>query len=553
MEVQFLPVNKKIKVEPGTSLLQAAIDSAIDVNAVCGGNGTCGKCKMLVTKGNIKDYDEIEKQSLTNEELNKGMRLSCRMKIESNCCVIVPEETRKRTTVTKQKKIELDKLSNYGVSIDIGTTSVEACLFDLDKQYSLIQIARNNPQRAYGADVISRISYCNQSVEHLNNLHRLIRECCNELIHDLLAGCGILNEDNLKSNKIEDVNLRNLIYNKIKKCVILGNTTMSHIFLGKSLKGLAKVPFEEINYDIQYLSNDEKQFHMSLEGEIIVLPGIYGHVGSDTLGCILATDFEKQKGINLIIDIGTNGEMVISKDGTMICCSTAAGPAFEGASIYQGMRAMDGAIKGVYIDKQDIRLDVIGEINPSGICGSGIIDAIAELIKEGIIDETGRILTSEETDSSLASRIVNENGMKFILGHSKDGRNIVLTQQDIREVQLAKAAINAGTISLLEAAGVESKDINNIYIAGAFGSNINIDNAIVLGLLPDINRRKFRLIGNGALNGGVTILSGEKTIEEVTIISNKVKHIELANDDGFQKRYIDGINFSHQTSSTAGF
>lgn len=553
MKVQFLPMNKRIEVSSGTSLLQAALDCSIDVDAVCGGKGTCGKCKMLVTKGNLKDYNEIELDHLSQEELSSGMRLACKMKVNSDSCAIIPNESRKKYETRQlhlenNEELEQDKLKDfsdhYGITFDIGTTSVEACLINLEDKQRLIQISTNNTQSPYGADVISRISYSNQSKDNLLRLQKLIWDCCNKLIDQLLIRYGLILEGKFSSNKIEDVNNKNLIYNRIKKCVILGNTTMIHIFLGKSVKGLARIPFEGVCYDMQYLANKEKQFHMDPKGEVIVLPGIRGHVGSDTLGCIIDTDLGNQKGINLLIDIGTNGEMVISQGQEMICCSTAAGPAFEGACIYQGIRAKNGAIKGVKIEDNKIILDVVGDVKPEGICGSGVIDAIAELIKVGIIDETGRILTQGEVESPLSSRIINENGIRFILAYSQNGPNIVLTQQDVREVQLAKAAIYAGTISLLKEVGVKRKDLNRLYLAGAFGSNINVDNAIRIGLLPDIDRNRVSLIGNGSLNGGVMVILSEVSLEEIVNIRNNVKHIELANDDEFRKRYIDAINFT---------
>lgn len=547
MEVQFLPMNKKITVEPGTSLLTAALECSIDIDSVCGGNGTCGKCKMIVTKGNRKDYDDIEKNRLTKEESEKGMRLSCRMKIYDDCVAIIPKEIKKENIVRRERSsristIEQNPFNEYGVIIDIGTTTATACLFDLIKKSEIIRISKNNPQKVYGADVISRISYGNQSEMHLKTLNQLILDCCNQLIDELLMESRIFDENNIKADKDMKTAGRDILYHQIKKLVILGNTTMREIFLGRSIKGLAKVPFTGVDYDICIFSGKEKKFHISPEGEVIVLPGIHGHVGSDTLGCILAVNLDRQKGTSLLIDIGTNGEIVLSRDGKMICTSTAAGPAFEGASIYQGMKASKGAIRGVHIDHYNVTLDVIGEISPTGICGSGVIDAIAELVRAGIVDRTGRILPADEVKNPLAARITSDNGMRFILADSEKGCNIVLTQQDIREVQLAKAAIYAGIISLLKAAGIGMKDIDNLYVAGAFGSNININNTIALGLLPEIDIERIKFIGNGAIKGGIKLLSGEYTIAE-TLLCKKIKHIELANDSEFQKRYINAINF----------
>lgn len=535
MKIQFLPMNQRIEVEAGTNLLEAAWECGITMNAVCSGNGTCGKCKVLVTKGNQKDYDEIEIKQLTNEELESGMRLACRIKVDEDITVIVPSESRnkqknkeflevKRTNDIINSK-EKDKNGNYGVAIDIGTTTVEACLYNMDTKLKLVRLTKENPQKVFGADVISRITYSNKSTKNLEKLQELIINCCNSIISELLETCNIINK------------------NYVKEVIVVANTTMSHIFLGKSVMGLAKSPFEPAYKGMVRHLNHEQKLLMNPEAEIILLPGISGHVGSDTLGGILATNLSHQKGVHILIDIGTNGELVLSKDGDLICCSTAAGPAFEGASILQGMRAVKGAIKGVNIIGEDISLDVIGETEAIGICGSGIIDAIAELKKAGIIDKTGRILSREEVNSPLARHIMEEDGMQFLLSSSYHGNRVVITQQDIREVQLAKAAIYSGTVSLLCEAGAAIKDIDRLYLAGSFGSNLKIKNAIEIGLLPRMDSNKIILIGNGALDGAIKVLLADIPISEVTIVSENIKHIELANSEEFQRRFIEAINF----------
>lgn len=430
----------------------------------------------------------------------------------------------------------------YGVIIDIGTTTVESCLFDLDMKKEVIRLSKNNPQRVYGADVISRISYGNQSEEHLKKLNHLIWDCCNQIIDELLIKCELF-QDNSNRNKSTDSAYREFPYNKIKKVLIFGNAVMSQIFLGRSLEGFTRVPFSHVNYDVYFLLGKDGKLNINPEGEIIVLPGIHGHVGSDTIGSILAVNLGKQRGRNLLIDIGTNGEIVFSQDGKMVCCSTAAGPVFEGASLYQGMKAIEGAIRGIHIENYNVNLDVIGRTDPVGICGSGVIDAIGELIKTGIIDQTGRMLSADEVHNPLRSRLIQDKGMRFILGSSRQGENVVLTQQDVREVQLAKAAIYAGIISLLEAFSIESNQIDNLYIAGALGSNMNTSNAIAIKLLPNIDRRRIKFIGNGVITGGKKILSKEYPISEIISLSKEIRHIELANDGKFQKRYIDAINF----------
>lgn len=545
-------MNQHVEVDGASNLLEVATDHGIKINAVCQGRGTCGKCKVLITKGNSAEYSPEEIKHLTSEERKKGTRLACAINIVEDICVIVPREYQVEETIKKisqksdmpvNKESDEELIDSYGIVFDIGTTSVEAALYHMSSQQEIIRITKTNPQSQYGADIITRISYSNQKKDNRERLTRLIRDCCNDIIDKIIEQNNI--HSNSYTKKIEEIseNIDAISYNKIHRCVFLGNTTMSHLFLGESVEGLARAPFTPSYSGMISWRNTDNEFHMSIQGENTFLPGLSGQVGSDTLGCILATNMRYQEGISIIVDIGTNSEVVLGINGEMVCCSSAAGPAFEGASISQGMRASIGGIKGAKINKGQLELDIIGNGHSIGICGSGIIDIIGELVEEGIIDETGRIISPEETESPLRDRIITGESNTFLLSSPWDKVPVKIIQKDIREVQMAKAAIYAGIMTLLEENNIAITQIDRVYLAGAFGNNINIKNAIKIGLLPALPIEKYKFIGNGSLEGGALLLLSKVSKEEVIYISENMNHIELANNDYFRELFVQSMNF----------
>lgn len=556
MLVTFLPMNQKIIVDAGCNLYQVALDNGIDFGGVCSGNRTCGKCKAMITKGNNNKYREEELKFLTEEERNSGIRLTCCFTITEDTCVIVLGKNEKQRITENNLKDSLkvnlkenlkdnlevrikDDLTkslkdiHYGIAFDIGTTSVVARLWNMDQKKIVDEISTKNPQSLYGADVIARITYANVNPNNLKRLSYLIRECCNTLLLHLVT------EHNINASQI-------------KSAVIAANTTMSHLFLGKSVEKLAKVPFQGMSYEGIELKASDLGFHMNPNGQIYVMPGIAGHVGSDTLGCILAKDLNHIKGNHLLVDIGTNGEIVLAKEGEFIVCSTAAGPAFEGASLHQGMRAIEGAISKVNINKPIIEVEMIGpkkgvaliykmnmkeepkgdagDIYPIGICGSGVIEAASELLSNKIMDETGRLLGQEGEKN-------------YVTLWKNNDKDVILTQKDIRELQLAKGAIYTGIILLLKEAELSPSQLDHIDLAGAFGSNIDLKKAIHIGLLPRIGLDKISYIGNGALDGASKVLLGEISKAEAENISKKIKHLELALCEDFQEEFLNAMNF----------
>ncbi len=526
MEVLFLPQNKKVSAKEGESLLEICKRANISLGETCNGKGTCKKCKVIL------DWEEC---------------LACQVKVEEDIEVIIPYEEKD----TSHKKVKISQIEfkehkktsdetkiKYGVAFDIGTTTVVGSLVDLENGEILSIQASKNPQRIAGADVISRIQYIEESKENLCFLQKLILDCCEEMIKKF----GI-------ERKIE----------RIEKVTVVGNPTMSHIFLGYSPSSLARYPFLQQFHGIKkkfgenlrntILSSsfiqediDKNKLHM----EIIVLPNIGGQIGSDITMGLLATNILERKGNYIFIDIGTNAEMAFIQDGKCSVCSAAAGPVFEGASISYGMRASDGAIESVKIEKNgEIFIRTIGNQPAIGICGSGIIEVVAELLKSGIIREDGYMLSKKEAEEAgialaICEKICEEAEKKaFCLIEKK----IFITQEDIREIQLAKGAIAAGMKTLLEEMNKTIEEIDEILVGGAFGSYLDKKAARTIGLFPYISLEKIKIIGNTASIGAVQALLSEKIQEKALKLSEEATFVELASHSQFHENFLMSLNF----------
>lgn len=527
MYITFLPLNKRIQAKTGANLLETARENGIDLGGTCSGKRYCGKCRVYVTKGNSGQYAKEELKLLTEKERESGMRLACCLTVTQDICVVIPGRGTENEKKGHQEFLAAgtDKRRTnrsghrYGAAIDIGTTSVAGELWDLTEKRKLAQLSRMNPQSIYGTDVISRITYANASEANRETLTELIRGCCNEIIKGLAVYAGIPCED-------------------IISITVAGNTTMSHLFLGKTVESLARMPFQGVSHKSEERKAKALGILIHPDGEVYIMPGIGGHVGSDTLGCILSTGMAHSKGKRLMVDIGTNGEIVLAEDGKLTACSTAAGPAFEGACLHQGMRAEEGAITAVHMAGGVFEVDFIGagkpHVVPKGICGSGVIEAVSELLANGIMDESGRLLGEAGDRNQVA------------LWQGPEGR-VILTQKDIRELQLAKGAIFAGIRLLLKAVRPSDRESaplpDRIYLAGAFGSSVNISKAVSIGLLPDIGIQRIEYIGNGALNGAVKILLGEISREEAEQISFDTEHLELAQCSDFEEMFVEALSF----------
>jgi len=406
-------------------------------------------------------------------------------------------------------------------------------LWDLNSNEMLDVEAAINPQSIFGADVISRINFCNETPGNLGIMQNKIIGCFNDALV-----------------KLSDRN--NIDLMRIYDATVVGNTTMSYLFLGVNPVSLARSPFAPVFCDAVQIGAKDMGIEINPCAEIYVLPNIAGHIGSDIIADIISTDIKKKEGLNILIDVGTNGEIVLSHKDKILACSTAAGPAFEGASIYQGMRAASGAVEGVQIINGEVSVKVIDAKDPIGICGSGLIDAIAEMLEVGIIDKRGRMLDvekskgKEDIHEKLIERLrKGPKGNEFVLVWGKEGKpDVVITQLDVREVQMAKGAIHAGINILLKHIGKEADSIDKLIFAGAFGSYIKVLSALKIGLIPPIAKEKVISVGNAAGAGASMVLLSEKEREKAVDQARQIEHIELAVRDDFQDEYLLAMNFT---------
>ena len=544
MKVVFLPQKIEFEMEPGMTVLEASGLAGVHIDGNCAGAGTCGKCKVRIAEGNNKNFSSEEEAKLSEKELNAGYRLACKFVPETDCVVEVPLIQGAANRKTKLVKLPSDFLGRedykalpegqncYGVAFDIGTTTVVGMLCDLKTNEVVSIAALTNPQGVYGADVISRIMYAGESDDNLKNIHQVVIDCMNQMILGFMKTEQIAKED-------------------IYEVTMVGNTTMSHLLIGIDPSSLAVAPFHPVFTKEKHGPASDLGINIRPEGTYYLMANIAGHVGSDITAGVIATEILNSGKVVLQIDIGTNGEIVLTGKGRSMACSTAAGPAFEGASIFQGMRAAAGAIEKVYVEDGDLKIKVIGNQKPVGICGSGIIDGVAVMVEQGFVEDSGRFakpeaLLKKGVSQALIDRFrTGENGKEFVLHYGDDGIDIVLLQKDIREVQLAKGAISAGILLMMQELDIGVNEIDLINIAGAFGSYIDIESAVTIGLLPKVERNKIESVGNAAgIGAAMALLSPDKR-REAEHLAETIDHIELAACPNFQDEYVKAMGFNY--------
>ncbi len=516
--LRFMPMNIEYKGPALSSVMECAAKVGVNIDGNCGGKGTCLKCRVR-----IRTAIGVEKNEL-----------ACEVEPEDGMLITVPEvETtakRKKKLVKLPEGFKADKGDGLGVSVDIGTTTVVVMLWDLETGEMLDIDAFTNPQGTWGADVISRIQYTIENEKGLEVLHKSVIKSINKAVEGFIDGSAYE-------------------YDNIKKYVVVGNTTMSHLFLGIDPRSLAVSPFKPQFEGPVVKPAKDLDLMCADDAELRLVPNIAGHVGSDITAGLIATDILKKDKGHLFIDIGTNGEIVMSGKGKIATCSTAAGPAFEGSSIAQGMRAAEGAIERVDISDKGVDIKVIGDAKPIGICGSGIIDAIGEMVRVGIVDKTGKLLSPEKlTKKGVSQSIIeligkNDDGYYLTLYKDPEGEDIRITQKDVREIQLAKAAIKAGEETLMNAVGVSLDELEKVSIAGAFGSYIRKESAINCGLIPEIDHDKIFSIGNSAGIGASMALLSKDAFNETVKAAETIEHIELATRSDFQEKYMLAMRF----------
>jgi uncharacterized 2Fe-2S/4Fe-4S cluster protein (DUF4445 family) len=418
--------------------------------------------------------------------------------------------------------------NTYGLAVDVGTTTVVAYLCHLPSGKCVTIASDLNSQAQYGDDVISRIQVANSAGDGLAALSRAVVTVINGLVERTCREAGI-SED------------------AIYELTVVGNTCMGHLFLGVPPDGLGSLPFVQAFRSGRAVRAADLDIRVHPEALVYLVPNIGGFVGADAVGVILAGELDRSDRLRVAVDIGTNGEIVVARNGELHAASTAAGPAFEGARISQGTRAALGAIDRVQIN-DDVICHVIGEVAPRGLCGSGLVDAVAEVVRLGIVTETGRMLSRQEVSGlpeKVARRLVgNGSDVRFVLARPDEasgGEGIALTGRDVRETQLAKAALYGGMELLLEELDARPDDIEELLLAGAFGNYIGRESAVGIGLIPALPADRIRSIGNAAGVGARLVLCSTEERRRAEEIARRVQHVDLSERKGFYDRFADAM------------
>lgn len=630
-KITFYPDNKTVEVEKGVTVLSAAISAGLQINSSCGGDGVCGRCKVILKKGEVRS---LPTGRISLAEKKKGYHLACLSVPQSDLEINVPQESRLDAPTTSKEDASLsrlkgvysepedidkgesilceeifihsplatklylklpkptleDKISdlerlyrairglqdvpvllqtglanirrlgellrssdwkitvtlgkrngtteivivepgdtsgrNYGFAFDIGTTTICGQLIDLNSKKILGTKAAYNKQSAFGADVITRIIFAQKS-DGLEKLHHAVIDEMNIMIQDLT-----------KENNID--------LNDVTSCLCAGNTTMIHLLLKVDPTYIRREPYVPTANFIPAVRSAEAGIKINPRGLLACVPGISSYVGGDLTAGVLACGMDKTEKLSLLIDIGTNGEIVLGNKDWLISCAASAGPAFEGSGVTSGMRASKGAIQKVKINPKTFAVEytTIFDAAAVGICGSGYIDTIAELLRSGLIDRCGKI-TSDFTHPRIRE---GEYGKEFILAFKEDiGTRIdlVINETDIENLKRAKGSIYAAASTLVNHMQLNFTDLEQIFIGGGFGTYMDMPNSIFIGLLPDLPREKFIFVGNSSLVGARQILLSHQAIVDADEIAQKITYFELSVEPKYMDEYMASLFFPH--------
>lgn len=588
-KVKFLPGAQEVLVKKGTRLLDAAFQAEIPVDAPCGGRGNCKKCQMEIIEGGtpgiclacqtyverdmlVRICRKQENEKILSEPTGQDIQADSGLKVLSlKIHPIVPGEAESVWERFKQAiqektgetcsnlKIDLSVLNklypviikgNYHIfsvlyenhvldvsvdcpqvflfAADIGTTTLVGYLLDGITGTIRSTVSEMNPQYRYGADVITRASYVKEHGDR--EMAECIRESIGAMIKKAAEQAGVPAEH-------------------VYLTVLAGNTCMHHLFLQLSPESLVHAPYSPVIREPMELPQGMYLKHAAQGGIIKFLPNIAGFVGADTSACLLACGFKEEEKLTLLMDIGTNGEIVLGNKRKAVACSTAAGPAFEGAKIKCGMRGANGAIDHVYMKNEKLSYTVLGETTPQGICGSGLLDLMAILVEYGFVDSMGILKQQEELSSKEARnniwRLCGEGlNRRFILyGDGREESSVYITQKDIGEIQLAKAAMAAGIQILCLRMNVMPKDIEKVLIAGAFGNYMDSRSACKIGLIPAVLEDKIEMIGNAAGEGAMIAAKSRKHWKACQELTAGIQFVELASEEKFSDFFVEELAF----------
>ncbi|MCX5686972.1 MAG: ASKHA domain-containing protein [Candidatus Omnitrophica bacterium] len=596
--VKFKPQNKVISVARGTDLLTAAIKSGIVLNASCGGEGLCGKCKVIINRKEVlacetiiegdldvivpkesaqehlilsheaeeftkgagferenaypfsplvrKIYLELSRptpddnssdlERITDELAKKveGLSLSIKLGNVKHLGEVLRDSDFKVTVTVgyKDDSVEIlaiepgnTSLSNYGLAFDIGTTTIAGQLVDLNKKNILGTRIAFNKQASYGADIITRIIYASEP-KGLKVLNESVLENINEIVEDLCVS------QNVQVGEVNGVSFA-------------GNMTMMHLLLKIDPTNIRKAPYIPTAAFFPATSLSEVGVEANPKGLASILPGVTTYIGGDIVAGVLACGLADNDELSLLIDIGTNGEIVLGNSEWMMGTAASAGPAFEGSGLICGMKATAGAIQKVRIGKSlKITLDTIGGGKPKGICGSGYIDLLCEMLKSGIIGKNGKFDRDKKTDSLRKTAA----GYEFVIAsgaESDTGKDITIDEDDIENLKRSKGAIYSAIIALTNKVGKNISEVRKMYIAGGFGNYLNIENAIYIGLLPDTDRNVYQFVGNSSLAGARMSLFSHEAFKRAFEIHKKITYLDLSTEPNYMDEYVAALFFPH--------
>ena len=601
VNLNFSPSGKQVRVPPGVAVFDAASWNGIPIDSTCGGHGTCKKCKVRICEGEVP-VQSRDLGAFDEAQIADGWRLACLALAYSDLTVEVPPLTTRPKAATvgvgrqvilrpalQKRYVELDEptLTDqrtdvqrvldavddlqlrvdpavhrmlgrllrsadfqvtvvvvddelvavepgdttdrlFGLAFDLGTTTVVANLMDISTGTPIAVASMLNRQQPFGADVITRISATMLDPEALPRLQSLAHATLNELAMEACDEAGVRPEE------IYDV-------------ALAGNATMVQLALGIDPEPLGVAPFilAANEYSDVRASDLGVEIHPAARATVISALGAY--VGGDIVAGVLATGMDRDKRIRLFIDIGTNCEIVVSDGERLLATAAPAGPAFEAASIRCGMRAAPGAIEVVRVVDDELELQVIGDVAPVGICGSGLVDAVSELVKAGLIDGSGRFVSEESaatTHGNLAQRLTTiEKERVFLLSDPADKDMVYLSQRDVRELQFAKAAISTGWRLLLEEFGIIEEDIQQVLLAGSFGTYLSAASAVRIGLVPKLPVLRIVSAGNVAGEGAKMVLLSAQERQGARTLVSEIEYVELSDRTDFNDRFIDQLGF----------
>ncbi len=596
LEVTYQPFDRTTRVPPGTTLFSAAHWIGLPIDSTCGGRGTCGKCKVRVLQG-ASEVTTADHRLLRRDEVENGWRLSCQARIYEDMVCEVPQLLRvpKAATMGLSRLVIIDpnvrkvyleltepdlhdqrsdvtRLRDaltaeghdmsasvpvlrtlpkalrdsgfkvtavlagehlvavepgdtteecFGVAFDVGTTTLVGTLMNLRTGMAAAVRSTLNGQAPFGADVISRISHAMNGADSIDELRTAVVATMNGILDELYREAGIAPE-------------------RTYEAVVVGNVTMLHLLLGIDPTPISMMPFTPTFMDALSVPASEVSLRIHPAGYIQTLPALGAYVGADIVSGVLATNIAREDKLRVFVDVGTNGEIVIGSSQRTLATAAPAGPAFEGSQIKCGMRATDGAIEGVQLSDR-VELQVIGgDVAPIGLCGSGLVDAVAQLLTVGLLDHSGRMLSAADVPNHpLAARLIEVEGVRaFLLAEG-----VYLSQRDVRELQFAKGSIATGIKILMDILGVAASDLDEIFLGGSFGSYLNPESAKIIGLVPDVDVDKIIAVGNSAGEGAKIALLSYRERQVAFELPSRIEYVELSGRSDFNDAFVEVLRF----------